>query len=117
MSEHHLDLVRQVLDRQVVDANHICCGKVDDIILDLKGKPKVTAILLGNGPASDRLPEFARWLSRKLFGERRVKVPWEDVLIVKDFIKLASDADTYGIDERKGLAYDLVSKFPGAWKK
>ena len=58
MSEHHLDIVRQVLDRQVVDANHIYCGKVDNIVIDLKGRPKITAILVGNGPASDRLPVF-----------------------------------------------------------
>jgi sporulation protein YlmC with PRC-barrel domain len=117
MSEHHLDIVRQVLDRQVVDANHVYCGKVDNIVIDLDGKPKITGILIGNGPASDRLPEFARWLSRKLFGQRQTKIPWEEVLVIKDVVKLASDAKTYGIDERTGWAYDIVSKFPGAWKK
>ena len=118
MSEHHLDFVRQVLDRQVVDVNEIYCGKVDDVVVDLKdGAPKVTGILLGNGPASDRLPEFARWLSRKLFGQRRTKIPWEQVLVVKEVIKLASHAKDYGIDERSGWAYNIVSKFPGAWKK
>jgi sporulation protein YlmC with PRC-barrel domain len=117
MSEHHLDIVRQVLDQQVVDYNNVYCGRVDDIVIDLKGKPKVTAILIGNGPASDRLPEFARWLSRKLFGTHRVKIPWDEVLVIKDVVKLASHAEEYGIDERKGWAYELVSKFPGAWKK
>jgi sporulation protein YlmC with PRC-barrel domain len=117
MSEHHLDIVRQVLDRQVVDANHVYCGKVDNIVIDLDGKPKITGILIGNGPASDRLPEFARWLSRKLFGQRQTKIPWEEVLVIKDVVKLASDAKTYGIDERTGWAYDIVSKFPEAWKK
>jgi sporulation protein YlmC with PRC-barrel domain len=117
MSEHHLDMVRQVLDRQVVDVNQNYCGTVDDIVIDLKGRPKVTGILIGNGPASDRLPEFVRWLSRKLFGRHQTKIPWEEILVIKDVVKLASDAKTYGIDEREGWAYDLVSKFPGSWKK
>ena len=92
MSEHHLDIVRQVLDRQVVDKNHIYCGKVDNIVIDLKGKPKITAILVGNGPASDRLPEFARWLSQKLFGRHQTKIAWEEILVIKDVVKLASEA-------------------------
>jgi sporulation protein YlmC with PRC-barrel domain len=117
MSEHHLDLVRQLLDRQVVDKNHVCCGKVDDIVLDLTGKPKVTAILVGNGAASDRLPEFARWWSQTLFGHSVTRIPWSDVLVVGDVIKLASDAKDHDLDERRGWAYELVSKLPGAWKK
>jgi len=117
MSEHHLDLVRQLLDRQVVDKNHVYCGKVDDIVIDLKGGPKVKAILIGNGAASDRLPEFARWLSRTLFGRGITKIPWSDVLVVSDVIKLASDAKEHGLDERRGWPYDIVSKLPGAWKK
>ena len=117
MSEHHLDMVRQVLDRQVVDVNRIYCGKVDNIVIDLEGKPRITGILIGNGPASDRLPEFARWLSQKLFGRHQTKIAWEEILVIKDVVKLASEAKTYGIDEREGWAFDLVSKFPGAWKK
>jgi len=117
MSEHHLDIVRQVMDRQIVDVNHIYCGKVDDIVIEIDGKPKITAIVVGNGPASDRLPELARWISRKLFGQRQTKIPWDEVLVIRDVVKLASDAKTYGIDERTGRAFDLVSKFPLAWKK
>jgi sporulation protein YlmC with PRC-barrel domain len=117
MKEHYLDLVRQVLDRQVVDANHINCGKVDDIEISVKGKPKVTAILVGNGVACNRLPELARYFSRALFGRHVVKIPWSEVSVISDNIKLASHAADYGLDERKGWAYNIIEKFPGAWKK
>ena len=118
MSEHHLDIVRQVLDRQVVDANHYNCGKVDDIELDLSGKlPRVTAILVGNQYSSDRLPEFAKCIFQKFFGRSRVKIPWSDVSAITDDVKLAKNADEYGLDERNGLVYKFISKLPGAWRK
>ena len=31
MNGEYLDMARQVLDRQVIDCNHMLCGKVDDI--------------------------------------------------------------------------------------
>jgi sporulation protein YlmC with PRC-barrel domain len=117
MSEHHLDIVRQVLDNQVVDKNHVHCGKVDDILIDIDGDPKVTGIIIGNGAESSRLPELARWISRKLFGTQQVKIPWEDVLVITEVVKLAKDAKDYGLDERKGWTYNLISRLPGAWKK
>ena len=117
MSEHHLDIVRQVLDRPLVDANHYNCGKVDDVELDLSGEPKAVALLVGNEFTSDRLPEFARFVSRKLFGRRRIRIPWSEVSVITDDIKLAKDAKEYGLDEREGFVFDLISKLPGAWKK
>ena len=116
MSEHHLDIIRQVLDRQLVDANHNHCGKVDDVELDLK-RQKVVALLVGNAFASDRLPEFARYVSRKLFGRGRTKIPWSEVSVITDDIKLAQDAKEYGLDERKGFIFEFISNLPGAWKK
>ena len=117
MSQHYLDIVRQVLDRQLVDADHNNCGKVDDVELDLSGEPKVTAILVGNDFTSDRLPEFARWVSRKVFGRDKVRIPWEEVGVITDNVKLANDAKKYGLDERRGAVYKFISKLPGAWKK
>ena len=117
MSEHHLDLVRQVLDRQVVDANFVHCGRVDDLEITGKSKLKVTAILIGNGAASERLPELLKSASRYLFGTRVTKIPWSDIKVIKEVIQLNSTAKELGLEERKGLAYQFISKLPGAWKK
>jgi sporulation protein YlmC with PRC-barrel domain len=117
MSQDHLDLIRQVLDRQVIDSNHFPCGKVDD--LEIKGTKdlKVTALLIGNGAASQRLPALAKWISQALFGTGTVRVPWTEVSVITDSVKLRSTAGHLGLNERKGRVYRLISKLPGAWKK
>ena len=112
-----LDLVRQVLDRQVVDANHFPCGKVDDIEVEGKKKLRITALLIGNGVAVARLPELPRAISQKVFGNTVVRVPWSDVDVITHEIKLKSKAKDLKLDERTGLAHKLISKLPGAWKK
>jgi sporulation protein YlmC with PRC-barrel domain len=117
MSETYLDIVQQVLDRQVVDSNHILCGKVDDLEIEGKTKLKVTAILIGNGAASERLPELAKWTSQKLFGKRVVRVPWSEVDVITHEIKLRSTAKELKLDERAGPAYRIVSSLPLSWKK
>lgn len=117
MSEDHLDLVRQVLDKQIVDANQIPCGKVDDLEIEGKGKLKITALLVGNGVASKRLPEVATFISQKIFGKRIVKIPWSEVSIVSDKITLKSPAGELNLDERQGWIFNFISKLPGAWKK
>ena len=106
------------MDRQVVDANHYNCGKVDDVEIDLSSKtPRVSAILVGNQYSSERLPEFAKWISQKFFGRSRVKLSWSEVTMITEDSKLAKNADEYGLDERRGIVYRFISKLPGAWKK
>ena len=117
MSFHFLDLADRVLDRQIVDANHILCGKVDDIELGGIDNPEVAAILIGNGPASERLPELAKYISQKLFGTQFVRIPWSEVDVITHVIKLKSTAAELGIDERAGFAYNMISSLPLAWKK
>ena len=115
--EKHLDICRQVLDLQVVDANHYPCGKVDDIEVANGPTPRVVALLIGNGYASERLPDLPRAVSRWLFGDLAVRVPWSDVEVITHEVKLKRHAKDYGLDERAGKARRLVSKLPGAWKK
>lgn len=117
MSLHFLDLSDRVLDRQVVDANHILCGKVDDIELAGIDDPEVAAINIGNGAASERLPELAKYISQKLFGKLVVRIPWSEVDVITDEVKLKSTAAELGIDERSGFAYKIISKLPSSWKK
>ena len=117
MSEHHLDIVRQVLDRQVVDTNFVHCGRVDDLELSGKSKLRLTAIMIGNGASSERLPEFLKRVLQYLFGDRITKIPWSEVKVIKDVIQLTSTAKELGLDEREGWAYRFIRKLPGAWKK
>lgn len=115
--EQFVDMVRSVLDRQVLDSNLFPCGKVDDIEMEGETKLRITAILIGNGVASERLPDFARRLSQKIFGESVVRVPWEEIKVIGQEVRLWSTAEELGLDERKGFVYRLISKLPGACEK
>ena len=119
MTNGFLDLARQVLDRQLIDANNVPCGKIDDIEVEgaAGGELKIKALLVGNGAASDRLPALCKSISRIIFGERVVRVPWSEVSIITDHVKLTSRADELGLGEAGSIASRIISKLPGAWKK
>jgi hypothetical protein len=119
MNQDYLDMVRQVLDRLVVDCNNVPCGRVDDLAME--GAPgtqlKITDILIGAGPASDRLPELGRFMVQKMFGKRCVAIPWAEVTVITDHIKLKSSASELGLDETRSRAFKIINSLPGAWKK
>ena len=117
MRQDFLDMVRQVLDRQVVDRNLVLCGKVDDIEVEGKTRPRVTAILIGNGAASARLPELFKFLSERIFGRSVVRIPWSEVKVITHQIKLRSEAKELKLDERQGSIYNFISRLPFSWKK
>ena len=79
-----MDLVRDVLDEQLVDGRGRNIGKVDGIVIELRsdGPPRVVAIEIGGGTAAERLPRVfrhvARALSRALLprGRRTRRIPW-----------------------------------------
>lgn len=72
--QHHhepLPLVRDVLDKQVIDPDNCKVGKVDGIVLALREHrpPRVMAMELGQATAwrriHHRLGDFAEWLRTK----------------------------------------------------
>jgi hypothetical protein len=116
MKEDFLDIMRQVLDHELVDANNIPCGMVDD--LEIKGEPgeelRVMAILVGPSVWADRLPGLVGSLAKKIFGSRRVRVPWEEVSIISERIKLKSRASELGLGVADRKAAKLIRWIPGA---
>jgi len=112
----YVDLYRQVLDHALLDADEWMCGTVDDLEVEGGiGEPlRVTALLVGPGAWTPRLPAlFARLLPR-VFGHHYVRVPWSEVSELGEDIKLRSRAAALGlasIDRRLGL---LIAKLPGS---
>ena len=112
----YVDLYRQVLDHALLDADEWMCGTVDDLEVEGGiGEPlRVTALLVGPGAWTPRLPVlFARLLPR-VFGNHCVRVPWSEVSELGEDIKLRSRAAALGlasIDRRLGL---LIAKLPGS---
>ncbi|HKP46401.1 MAG TPA: hypothetical protein VJT50_07365 [Pyrinomonadaceae bacterium] len=119
MRQDYLEIVRQVLDHQVIDANNMPCGKVDDLQLEstARGELKIKSILVGNGPRSDRLPALVRAIMRPVLGKRSVAVPWKEVSVITNRVKLQKTARELQLDESKSRAFKIVSALPGSWKK
>jgi hypothetical protein len=90
-----LDLVRDVLDKQLVDREARPFGKVDGIVLEARGDapPRVIALEVGAATRLARLPAWLRRLTRPL--ERRARatrIPKEAVLAVANDIRVDIDA-------------------------
>jgi sporulation protein YlmC with PRC-barrel domain len=117
-----LELVHDLLDKQLVDANGKHMGRVDGVVLriDGDGPPEVEALALGFvvlaarvHPLAVRLVEWLRrWSVRRT---ARQLVPWETVVAVQlRRVEL-------GVDGEKTPAYDwehflerrVVAKLPG----
>lgn len=113
MKEKHLDIVRMVLDHQLLDSNYIECGKVDDVELTGGvGELRITALLTGPGVAVRQLPGFLQSLGRWLFGARVTRVPWREVQVITSQIKLNSHAADLGLDRAENEIAVWLKKLP-----
>ncbi|PYS98041.1 MAG: hypothetical protein DMF65_10630 [Acidobacteria bacterium] len=114
--QDYLDIVRQVLDHEVVDSNNVPCGMVDDV--EVEGEPggelKVTALLVGVGVWANRLPRVFGAAAKFVFGRRRTRVPWEEVSVITERIKLKSRATELGLGIADRKASRLIRGLPGA---
>ena len=117
-----LELVRDVLDQELIDRNGTEMGRVDGVVLEIgDGRPRVDHFELGFIVLARRLhPRVERWVEavRKRFTVRRVArqiVPWSAVgEISHEYIKLDLDAlSTPAFDWEHWLRDHIVSKIPG----
>jgi sporulation protein YlmC with PRC-barrel domain len=118
-----LALIRDVLDKQMVDRSGRRCGKVDGLVLRLgeDGQPRVTRIEVGGGTLARRLwPRLARRAAAlaRWCGVREghpYHIPWSRVTDVAMEVKLDLDAPHTELDaaERR-LRERIVARIPGA---
>lgn len=118
-----VDLIRDVLDNQIVDRDGKKMGKVDGVVVELReGQPPRLAYLEVGGPTLMRRlhPRFGRWaetLGRKLgiTGGKPFRIPWSQVRDIGIDVKVDLDAD-----ETPALAWEhwmrehIVERIPGA---
>jgi sporulation protein YlmC with PRC-barrel domain len=116
MKEDYLDIVRQVLDHEVVDSNNLPCGMVDD--LEVEGGPggelRVTALLVGAGAWTRRLPSAFEGPAGFIFGQQQTRVPWSQVESVTERVKLRSEAKDLGLGGADRRASKLLEGVPGS---
>ncbi|MDQ3813318.1 MAG: hypothetical protein M3347_05145 [Armatimonadota bacterium] len=118
-----MNVIRDVLDNQLVDREQTPMGKVDGIIVELRdgAPPRLAAIEVGLPTLARRLhPRFAHWIiawGRRwgLHHGESFRIPWNKV---KDFgIDVELDLDAH---ETPALAYELwlrehiIKRIPGA---
>jgi sporulation protein YlmC with PRC-barrel domain len=108
------DVGLALLDRQLLDSEGRRCGKVDDVALE--GGPgdrlEIVAILSGPAVLRRRAPIAGRLVS--LFGgDRRVRVPWDEVVEFGAHVKLRRPASEYGLGRGDDRLKPFIEKIPG----
>lgn len=118
-----IDLVRDCLDKQVIDREGRKIGRVDGIVIDTggQGRPRVLSVEIGATTLARRLPRrLSEWLStliRKLSGSREVSVSvtWSNVKIERNELK--ADIDGEKSDTRlleHFVRNRIITRIPGA---
>ncbi|TGQ29409.1 hypothetical protein [Mesorhizobium sp. M00.F.Ca.ET.216.01.1.1] len=119
-----MDLVRDILDKQVVDRKKVKIGKVDGLVAELRpGKPpRVVAIELGSITLARRLgARPGRWmagLATRLGGKRHSephRIAWNKIHDIGIDIEFDIDVrETAIFDWQNWLRDHIVGRIPGA---
>ena len=121
-----LDLARDVLDKQVVDRDETQMGRVDGLVLELRGDqpPRVRYLEMGFVVLARRIhPRCEAWLERlrRRFSIRRTaryRVEWTQVKEVEPHhLRIEVEAlATPAFDWERWLRNHVVAKLPGSRK-
>jgi len=119
-----MELVRDVLDKQLVDREGTEMGRVDGIALEIRdgGPPRVAGLELGFAVLAARVhPRLVGWLERlrSRWSVRRVaryRIPWSQIQEVQDHhIQVDVRAvDTPAYDWELWLRRNVIRRLPGA---
>jgi hypothetical protein len=118
-----MDLVRDLLDKQLFGTNETPMGKVDGIVVELRDgtPPRVVALETGLRTQARRLhPRLEGWARRlaRAWGddEGRYRIPWSKVLVVAgDDVKVDVDAEkTPAFALERWLREKMIAYIPGA---
>src|SRR5947208_10741016 len=92
-----MELGRQVVDQQVIEAQDRQMGKVDGIVLELTpgARARVACLVVGGTTLLWRIhPGVARWAERRLGGEgHTARIPWRQVVKVGVDVKVDVEAE------------------------
>jgi hypothetical protein len=117
-----MNLVRDVLDKKLIDRENCEMGRVDGLVMQVgeKSQPRITHIQLGGETLWMRLHPVLASLAAKLgrmWGAKRgepVRIPWSRVLTAGKDVKLDVKArDTGAIDWEIWIARHIIERIPG----
>jgi hypothetical protein len=117
-----MDLVRDVLDKKLLDREDCPMGRVDGLVMQFgeHTQPRITHIEIGGQALWTRLnpllARFAATLARK-WGPKRtapVRIPWSRVVTAGKEIKLDVEAkETGAIAWEIWIARHIIERIPG----
>ena len=117
-----MDLVRDVLDKRLIDLEDCEMGRVDGLVMRIgeDSQPRITHIEIGGKTLWMRLhpgiAKLAATLARR-WGPKRaapVRIPWLHVVTVGKEIKLDVEArETGAIDWEIWIARHIIERIPG----
>ena len=114
MKAEPIDLVRDLLDRQVLDSAGEPCGMVDDVELARDGAGlRVVGLLVGVGAWGPRMPALLHPLVRALWGTRAVRVAWADIASIREAVRLARPAAELGLRFDDPRLQRFLERIPG----
>jgi hypothetical protein len=117
-----MDLIRDVLDTKVVDRNGRDMGRVDSIVLEIRGNapPRVSAIELGPAVLAYRIhPVLGRCVAgiEHAFGvdeERPLRIAFGQILSINEYVKVdVAVGDTVAAKVERRLR-EWVGALPGS---
>ncbi len=121
-----LEIVRDILDQQVMDRDENEMGKIDGLQLEIReGKPpRIHSIEMGGAALARRIhPGLESWVDgwRRRFNVRKVEVysvPWSAVLEVNErCVKLDVEAiESPALDWERWLREHVIAHIPAAAK-
>jgi hypothetical protein len=121
----NIDIIRDILDKQLIDKEETKMGRVDGVVLSIgDGPPRIDHFELGFAVLARRVhPRLERWLLalRKRWSPRRTArqtVPWSAVQDINPHaIQLDLNAlETPAFDWERWLRKHVVAKIPGSGK-
>jgi len=121
-----IDLVRDVLDKQMLDRNDCELGRVDGLVMEVpeNGQPRIVRIEAGGPVLAHRLGNWVRGLWRAIaqrVGPKRMsplKFPWRKVTKLGRDVHLDVDVhETDALAWEEWIDKTLIDKLPGAKSK
>jgi sporulation protein YlmC with PRC-barrel domain len=120
--EADVKLVRDVLDKKLIDREHCDMGRVSGLVMRVgeRSQPHISHILIGGPTLWTRVhPSLGRFSNRlaRLWGPKRrepVKIPWSRVTTVGREINLDVKARAVGaLDWEIWIAKHIIERIPG----
>ena len=114
-----MQLGRDVLDQQVIDAQGHQMGKVDGIVLQLgeRAPTRVAFVVIGGTTLLWRIhPGLARWAERRLGGEGHLdRIPWSKVVKIGVDVKVDVMAErSPALHWERWVRDHVIGRIPGA---